>query len=160
MIRKILDFCIRERLLILLGSAAVIAYGWYSTQNVPLDAIPNVGENQVIVLTEFLDKKTPFSTKHGVKGAEFENVLVVAGRGWNLYNFNHFLEWAGAENVPANKQDAFERNRNLYYVSFSRPKSRLAVLVTQELSERALNTLTAWFGEDTVQSLGHIDVTT
>lgn len=125
-----------------------------------LRALRAVRYSEVIVLTEFLDKKTPFSTKHGVKGAEFENVLVVAGRGWNLYNFNHFLEWAGAENVPANKQDAFERNRNLYYVSFSRPKSRLAVLVTQELSERALNTLTAWFGEDTVQSLGHIDVTT
>jgi Cu(I)/Ag(I) efflux system membrane protein CusA/SilA len=53
MIRSILDFCIRERLLVLLASAAMIAYGWYSTQNVPLDAIPNVGENQVIVFTEW-----------------------------------------------------------------------------------------------------------
>ena len=53
MIRKILDFCIRERLVILLASVAVIAYGWYSTRKVPLDAIPNVGENQVIVLTEW-----------------------------------------------------------------------------------------------------------
>lgn len=53
MIKKILDFCIRERLLILLASVAVIAYGWYSTKKVPLDAIPNVGENQVIVLTEW-----------------------------------------------------------------------------------------------------------
>jgi DNA helicase-2/ATP-dependent DNA helicase PcrA len=95
-----------------------------------------------------------------VKGAEFENVLVVAGRGWNLYNFNHFLEWAGPGNVPANKRDAFERNRNLYYVAFSRPKSRLAVLVTQELSNRAMGTLTSWFGEEAVESLGKIDVTT
>ncbi|REJ65714.1 MAG: AcrB/AcrD/AcrF family protein [Planctomycetota bacterium] len=53
MIRKILDFCIRERLVILLASVGVIAYGWYSTKKVPLDAIPNVGENQVIVLTEW-----------------------------------------------------------------------------------------------------------
>ncbi len=53
MIRKLLDFCIRERLVVLLGSVALIALGWYSTQNVPLDAIPNVGENQVIVLTEW-----------------------------------------------------------------------------------------------------------
>ncbi|MEX0724977.1 MAG: efflux RND transporter permease subunit [Planctomycetaceae bacterium] len=53
MIGKILDFCIRERLVILLASVAVVAYGWYSTQKVPLDAIPNVGENQVIVLAEW-----------------------------------------------------------------------------------------------------------
>ena len=48
MIGKILDFCIRERLLIVIASVAVVAYGWYSTKQVPLDAIPNVSENQVI----------------------------------------------------------------------------------------------------------------
>jgi Cu(I)/Ag(I) efflux system membrane protein CusA/SilA len=53
MINKLLDFCIRERLVVLMASAALVAYGWYSTQTVPLDAIPNVGENQVIVLTEW-----------------------------------------------------------------------------------------------------------
>lgn len=51
MIRAILDFALRERLIILLGVVGVIAYGLYSIQKVPLDAIPNVGENQVIVLT-------------------------------------------------------------------------------------------------------------
>ena len=56
MIRKILDFCIHERLLILIGSLALVAYGWYSTQKVPLDAIPDVGENQVIVLTEWMGR--------------------------------------------------------------------------------------------------------
>lgn len=53
MIRKILDFCIRERLVVLIAAVAVLAYGWYATQSVPLDAIPNVSENQVIVLAEW-----------------------------------------------------------------------------------------------------------
>lgn len=53
MIRMLLDFCIRERLVILIASVAVVAFGWYSTKKVPLDAIPNVGENQVIVLAEW-----------------------------------------------------------------------------------------------------------
>ncbi len=53
MIRKMLDFCIRERLVILIASVAVVAFGWYSTKKVPIDAIPNVGENQVIVLTQW-----------------------------------------------------------------------------------------------------------
>lgn len=53
MIRSILDFCTRERLMILIASVAIIGYGWYCTKRVPLDAIPNVGENQVIVLAEW-----------------------------------------------------------------------------------------------------------
>ena len=53
MIGRLLDFCIRERLLIAIACVVMVTYGWYSTQQVPLDAIPNVGENQVIVLTEW-----------------------------------------------------------------------------------------------------------
>lgn len=53
MIKAILEFCIRERLIVLVASVAMIGFGWYATQKVPLDAIPNVGENQVIVLTEW-----------------------------------------------------------------------------------------------------------
>jgi len=56
MINRILDFSIRERLVILVGIIVVIAYGWHSTRTVPLDAIPNVGENQVIVLTEWMGR--------------------------------------------------------------------------------------------------------
>ncbi len=53
MIRSLLDFCMRERLVIMMASIAIVAFGWYSTNEVPLDAIPNVGENQVIVLAEW-----------------------------------------------------------------------------------------------------------
>ena len=56
MIKGLLDFCLRERLLVFLGCIAVVGYGWYSTDNVPLDAIPNVGENQVIVLSQWLGR--------------------------------------------------------------------------------------------------------
>jgi Cu(I)/Ag(I) efflux system membrane protein CusA/SilA len=40
-------------MLVAIAALAVVAYGWFSTQEVPIDAIPNVGENQVIVLTEW-----------------------------------------------------------------------------------------------------------
>ena len=108
---------------------------------------------QVIALSQFVDSHTPFATKHGVKGAEFENVLVVAGRGWNHYNFNQLLEWFGnPASIPADRS-AFERNRNLFYVACSRPKKRLAILFTQELSQAALNQLAALFGAGNVQAL-------
>ncbi|MDA7980524.1 MAG: efflux RND transporter permease subunit [Pirellulales bacterium] len=53
MIRALLAFCIRERMIVLIGCLAAIGYGWYATSAVPLDAIPDIGENQVIVLTEW-----------------------------------------------------------------------------------------------------------
>ncbi len=96
---------------------------------------------------------SPFETKHGVKGAEFENVLAVVGRGWNRYNFGEMLDLAAKPAVPAAKQDAFERNRNLFYVACSRPKKRLALLFTQELTPAALGTLANWFGQGSIEAL-------
>ena len=85
-----------------------------------------------------------------MKGAEFENVLVVVGRGWNQYNFGEMLEFAGAQTIPVDKQDSFERNRNLFYVACSRPQKRLAILFNQALSPAALTTLGNWFGAETI----------
>ncbi|MBN1639035.1 MAG: hypothetical protein JW866_08710 [Ignavibacteriales bacterium] len=109
-----------------------------------IKALKTVNYSEVIELAKYIDDKTPFSTNHGVKGAEFENVLVVCGRGWNKYNWNQFLSWEN-EGVPVGKEDSFNRNRNLFYVSCSRPKKRLAVLFTQKLSDSAITTLNKWF---------------
>ncbi|REJ69896.1 MAG: AcrB/AcrD/AcrF family protein [Planctomycetota bacterium] len=51
MIQSIINFCVRERLIVVIISVIAIAYGIYATSQVPIDAIPNVGENQVIVFT-------------------------------------------------------------------------------------------------------------
>jgi DNA helicase II / ATP-dependent DNA helicase PcrA len=111
-----------------------------------------VSYQEIIALTRFINAHTPFATQHGVKGAEFENVLVVLGRGWNQYNFNQMLEWEET-GVPQGKQDTFARNRNLFYVVCSRPKKRLALLFTQELSSDAMTTLSKWFGESALHSI-------
>lgn len=56
MITAIVGFCLRERLLVLLAMAVLVAAGWYSARTVPIDAIPNVGDNQVIVLSEWMGR--------------------------------------------------------------------------------------------------------
>ena len=56
MMQSVLGFCLRERLLVLLAMVGLLAAGWYSATTVPIDAIPNVGENQVIVLTEWMGR--------------------------------------------------------------------------------------------------------
>ncbi len=115
-----------------------------------LKAVPY---KEVTALVQFIQEKTPFATKHGVKGSEFENVLVVFGRGWNQYNFGQMLEWAGTK-IPNGKHDSFERNRNLFYVACSRPKKRLALLFTQSLSNQAMATISNWFGAANIRALG------
>ncbi len=108
-------------------------------RSIPYLEIPN--------LAKYIDNRTLYSTKHGVKGAEFENVIVVLGRGWNQYNWNQFLEWVQSGNIPAASQDTYERNRNLFYVACSRPRKRLCLLFTQELTPNALAGLHTWFGD-------------
>ncbi len=117
-----------------------------------LQKLRNISYQNIIKSTDFIENNTPFSTKHNVKGTESENILVVLGRGWNMYNWNEYLEWV-KNNVPNGKEAKYERNRNLFYVSCSRAKKRLALLFTQELSNTAIDTLNLWFNSENVYSL-------
>jgi Cu(I)/Ag(I) efflux system membrane protein CusA/SilA len=53
MLNLIIRFCVKEPLLVVLIAGALSVGGWFAFQAVPIDAIPNVGENQVIVLTSW-----------------------------------------------------------------------------------------------------------
>lgn len=117
-----------------------------------LEKLRAVPYTEIQALVRYLNGYSPFETKHGVKGLEFESVFAVFGRGWNHYNFGQMLEWA-SEGVPEGKEAFFERNRNLFYVCCSRAKSNLALLFTQELSEAAMSTLELWFGPEAIQPL-------
>ncbi|MCC9608783.1 efflux RND transporter permease subunit [Blastopirellula sp. JC732] len=51
MMRGIIIFCSRETIIMFVVTIVIVGYGWYATQKVPIDAIPNIGENQVIIFT-------------------------------------------------------------------------------------------------------------
>ncbi|MBN2829423.1 MAG: ATP-dependent helicase [Candidatus Cloacimonetes bacterium] len=121
-----------------------------------INKLKDIPYKEVIDLSRYIDDKTPFSTNHGVKGAQFENVIIVCGRGWNQYNWNQMLEWFDG-NYPSERFDSFERNRNLFYVGCSRAKKRLAVIFTQELSTSALAQLERIFLPDNIYSLSDLD---
>ena len=52
MVEKLITFSLRNRAIVLLVSACLFAWGIYSVQQNPIDAIPDLSENQVIVFTE------------------------------------------------------------------------------------------------------------
>lgn len=53
MIDSIIRWCLNNVLLVILGMFALIGAGYYATKNTPVDAIPDIGEKQVIVYTDW-----------------------------------------------------------------------------------------------------------
>jgi Cu(I)/Ag(I) efflux system membrane protein CusA/SilA len=53
MIERIIDFSVNNRFIILLLFLGIVLYGIYSMMNTPVDAIPDLSDNQVIVWTEW-----------------------------------------------------------------------------------------------------------
>lgn len=78
---------------------------------------------------DFLNENTPYSTQHGVKGEEYDDVLVVfddTEAAWNNYSFAKMLT-PQAAGEPRDSQK--ERSRKLAYVCFSRAVHSLRVLL-------------------------------
>ncbi len=74
----------------------------------------DVRYTEVIEVVRFIDRQTPFATQHSVKGAEFENVLVVLGGGWNHYNWPQLLELIETKALNAKNTRGYYRARNLF----------------------------------------------
>ena len=53
MLRRIIAGSARNPLLVGLGTAALILWGGYALYNMPMDAIPDLSDVQVIVFTEY-----------------------------------------------------------------------------------------------------------
>ena len=56
MIEKIIEFSIRNRFIVILASLGVVLWGVYAVINTPVDAIPDLSENQVIVFTDWMGR--------------------------------------------------------------------------------------------------------
>jgi Cu(I)/Ag(I) efflux system membrane protein CusA/SilA len=53
MIRRIIDGCLQNRLLVIIATLILAAIGIWAVRSTPLDAIPDLSDVQVIVFTEF-----------------------------------------------------------------------------------------------------------
>lgn len=104
---------------------------------------------EVVRAINFFKVDGMYSTDHGVKGEEYDNVLLVMGRGWNLYKFEDIL-WKEESQLAGNDLKAYIRNRNLFYVCCSRPRKRLAILITVPISDQFRNYLNRVFGTQNV----------
>jgi Cu(I)/Ag(I) efflux system membrane protein CusA/SilA len=56
MIERIIEYSIRNRFIVLIVAAGLAVWGIYAVLNTPVDAIPDLSENQVIVFTDWMGR--------------------------------------------------------------------------------------------------------
>ncbi len=119
MIDRIIEFSARNRFLVLMFTAAAVLLGWWSMQNVPLDAIPDLSDTQVIVYSrwdrspDIMEDQVTYPIVSGMLGAPrvkdirgfsdfgFSYVYIIFDEGTDIY-------WA--------------RSRTLEYLSKIQPR--------------------------------------
>src|SRR6266849_4743023 len=56
MIERVIEYSIRNRFVVMVLAAALAVWGVYAVLNTPMDAIPDLSENQVIVFTDWMGR--------------------------------------------------------------------------------------------------------
>lgn len=105
------------------------------------DEFFNLKADELERYIDFLDQNTPFSTQHGSKGEEYENVLVMIDdieAAWSSYSFSKALT-PGVAGKPTDRQK--ELTQKLAYVCFSRAEVNLRILMFSNNGEEAIKEL-------------------
>lgn len=114
------------------------------------DRVIQVKFLEVANLYEYVEDYSPYSTQHGVKGSEWDNIFVALDNGgWNNYNFNRLL----AE--PQGKTSVHSRSRMMLYVTCSRARDNLVVYVHNP-DAAVLQGARKWFGDENVECVDSI----
>lgn len=112
----------------------------------------------------YLEEQSPFATQHGIKGAEFQRVLVILDDEEGQYNLYSYGKYFGIEPLSATDKkntangidSVVERTRRLFYVCCSRAGLDLAVVLFAADVERVARAVVSkgLFAPDDVHVLG------
>ena len=157
-VKEVFDFAIENKLSMLSTGASK----FFDRINTPLEGLDEELKDRIqrdivfhdslmalpyiefIQLFKHTQNQNVFSTKHGTKGEEYRNVLVVIDdTSWKTqYNFENYF------NDSETIQERKERTKNLFYVSCSRAKENLVVLALSSMGDEAMTKVHSWFGEN------------
>lgn len=115
----------------------------------PIELLYSIKYEEVLNAIQFFQPDSEFSTDHGVKGEQYDNVFLVMGRGWNDYKFDEVL-FLDESSISGKELNSYIRNRNLFYVCCSRPKKRLAILITVAVNHQFRSYLNRVFGAENI----------
>ena len=91
MLQRIIDFSLRNKFLVLLATVALVFGGVYAARNIPLDAIPDLSDTQVIIYTPW-EGQAPNIIEDQVTYPITTKMLSVAKaktvRGYSFYGYS------------------------------------------------------------------------
>lgn len=111
--------------------------------------IKDVNFEEIINLFKYVENYTVYSTQQGIKGAEFNNVLVSldGGRAHTDFSYEHLFK------QTIGKEEIIERTKKLFYVCCTRAKENLVVFYNIQYTNDAIKLAERWFGEDNVKNV-------
>lgn len=112
---------------------------------------------------DYVHERTPYATHQGVKGLEFPRVLVLideeAAKG-NMFSYEKLfnvipLSQTDIKNKEMGMENSIDRTSRLFYVTCTRAKESLAILMYTSNTERAKQTAihNGWFGKNEIDVL-------
>ena len=124
-----------------------VLYEWVSAMNLPVI--------QIIRFNNYINGNSMFGTHQGVKGLEFDRVLVIIDEKESnmfLFNYNKLfgvepLSATDINNRKEGKETTIERTMRLFYVAYTRARHSLAIAIYTDNPEIIKQTVTrnGWF---------------
>lgn len=120
------------------GKGTAIMYNKHHT----LRSVLDIKYEEVRAAVQYFSPSCIYSTQHGVKGEEYDNVVFVISSGWKNYQYEKYApKMQSDKGEETHKDSAYIRNRNLFYVCCSRAKKRLFFFVTIPVEDNAFSQL-------------------
>ncbi|MCT4629607.1 UvrD-helicase domain-containing protein [Winogradskyella sp.] len=106
------------------------------------ERVKKVKFSEIENLYNYVEGYTIYSTQHGVKGAEFTNVLIsLDPSGDKKLSYKYLFE------DTIGKVEIVKRTQKLFYVSCTRAMENLIVFYNEAYSKEAINKASNWFGK-------------
>lgn len=133
-----------------------------------LVAFLECGATELWGYRKYIEEESPFATQQGVKGAQFERVLVILDEeegSHSHFSYGKYFEFVplsdkDEENIKAGIDSVLDRTRRLFYVCCSRAVKDLAVVIfTPEVDQaRAAIERVGLFPPDAIFGLDELHV--
>ena len=128
---------------------------WVSVIDLPIDMVRGYDD--------YVNQRTRFDTHQGVKGLEFERVMVIIddseSKGF-MFSYDKLfgvkdLSETDIRHIEAGEESSIDRTKRLFYVTCTRAKSSLAVVMYTDEPEKVKATVIKkeWFENEEIEML-------
>ncbi|WP_353158788.1 UvrD-helicase domain-containing protein [Myroides odoratus] len=116
---------------------------------------------EIVKYNEYINEESKFGTHQGVKGLEFERVMVIIddeeSKGF-MFSYDKLfglkpLTNTDKKNIDEGKETGIDRTMRLFYVACSRAKESLAIVAYADLPEELKKNVISngWFNNDEIE---------